>query len=1060
MKTMAVIGAAAGTSGLLQSCGSRTSSDNMEIRTLYFDNSELNWSVKDFYLVIGAKEFKLKDITPLQLEKAKTANSFLASIAEPKITHFLEGVALPADDVQLCYVKMMPKQVSPDTEWQTASMFLHVPKDAVERTITKSKNSGPSLKARYYGLTNKNSSIKGLLDENDLINPVDTATSIVFTFPEIMSFDPDSAAHVMQNIISKQPNTAVLAEVIRQQGNSWSNNVVLRDDNGKPMKDEDGKIIEIIQYSETTMQFAGTAINDSLNRVKQDPALYVNVSNVTDESQLKGKLCTFQDGRTYTEGTKKSTKSLKSDVRMTLTDVATGGGYKLEYNGGKRDAQNIISSFKTTNSYCRHLAMYVRYLDANNQPISKSLIGDSFFSKYSPSMFTLSGPNYNFDSVLRIIETNLVVLGVAVKDKEVNFDIPIPPIASKIQIIGNTLGHGDDHYKHIEIGSTLTAVFDLAIPALFIVAQAASSYKLFSQAKNSAMIIEAIRLFINLHAILVEALAYNNPSKLLSLAVEIGKTLLGAVGSKYLLPALLTAIGTSQISKVIPIIGAIISAVSSLTTAVQMTRTISQIFNSPWNYAKTLSLSHDVRIKIYHDPKNPEGFPSVATNYIVTATCQLLDSSGKVIDSATPIQVSERMSQTTRTDPIIVTIPDLPYGGSVSFAVGFYSDTRWLAGYATLDKQDNTRDYFEATITQNHVPLTSNTYYSHKEKTALDALGRHVWIPTTAPNPTPTGQCNQVQGQLCQIIDITDSNTFASVGYTWQAYGLSNQSCSGSTGQMYFFANMSTTQNPEDSYLLSCGQKSPLRTVYDLMGNELTQRNFYLDTDSGNIIRQIRLKLRGKPDFDGPNSNRAWGRLNFSSDSMLLHPNGKIVSINATLSKIEVLTLPQSPSSDKDAPLAAVYAGKGIREGLLDGPFCAALTPKGEILILETANNRIQAFDTGGNPMKIFRNRTSYFATLRYSAKDFQYLDMATEYTGYIYLLSYQHQGQAFNFFLDIYTPEGDFLTRTKDFSGMKIAVSYWRDVFTANMEALKMPNGTIPSVTEPSISRWIPSTP
>jgi len=1062
MKTMAVLTAAAGMPGLLQSCGnSGGDSGNKEIKTLFFDHSHLNYAGYDFFLSVGGNEIKLQRTTPELIRDAKKSNDFLRLVPDSHITHLLPNLALPADDVQLLYVKKVPTFPNSDSLWGTVSLFLHVPRASLDKALPTSDRTGRgALKAKYYGLVNDMNGAYGFDGEEELIAPTDTASAIVFSFPEIMSFDADSAAHVMHNIISQEPATEVLAQIIKAQGNSWSENVVLKDDQGNPLRDDDGAIIQMIQYSETTMQFAGVAIKDSLSAVKQDPLLYVNLSDVTDPSELKGKLCTLQDGRSYTDASTIPAETLNSDVRMTLTDVCTGGGYKLQYLSGKKDAGNTVTRFRAVNSYTRHLSMHVRYLNANNKPIAHSLIGNDFFAKYSPSSFVLSGPNYEFDTILRVVETNFVAFGVKVKDTEVDFDIPIPPIASKIQIIGCTIGWGDNHYKHIQTGTTLTAVFDLAIPGLFLLAGAASSYKLFAQQKNTAMIIEVIRLFISLHAIIIEALSSGNSSKLLGLAVEIGKTLLAAVGSKYLLPALLKAIGVSQIAKAIPIIGAVFSAISSLASAAQLAQTTAQILNSPWSYVKTLSLSHDINVEIRHDPKNPEGFPSVATCYLVTVTCQLLDGS-KVVDSATPIQLKAQMPATTRTTPIIARIPDVPYGGSVSIAVGFYSPTGWLAGYATLDYGDNTKDYFVMTIVQNQVPLTSATYYSHKEKTSLDSQGRHIWVPSVLPpTPTPIGQCNQTQGQLCQILDIADSNTFASVGYAWKAYGQAYQACSGGAGQMYFFANISTTELPEDSYTLSCGQRSPVKITYDLMGNSRTQRNFYIDVDGGNVIRQIRLALRKKPEFDGPASNRAWGRLNFSSDAMLLHPNGKIVSINATLSKIEVLTLPQEPTTDDQASFAAVYGGQGIREGLLDGPLCAALTPKGEILILETANNRIQAFDTGGNPMKIFNNGRSYFAPLKYSAKEYQYLDMATEYTGYIYLLCYRLDVADYRFYLDIYAPDGTFVSRTSNFSGMKIVVSYWRDVFSANMEALKMTNQSLPAVTEPSISRWIPSTP
>src|SRR5258705_8481970 len=139
----------------------------------------------------------------------------------------------------------------------------------------------------------------------------------------------------------------------------------------------------------------------------------------------------------------------------------------------------------------------------------------------------------------------------------------------------------------------------------------------------------------------------------------------------------------------------------------------------------------------------------------------------------------------------------------------------------------------------------------------------------------------------------------------------------------------------------------------------------------------------------------------------------------------------------------------------MQGPIHAALTAQGAILILEQKNNRIQAFDTGGNPVPYFANG-AYFVPLKDTAT---YLDLAVEYSGYLYVLSYTGSGP-FTFRLDLYTPGGAWLARTTRVNADKLAVNYWRDLFTLNYQVLKLPNGTIPGHTEPSVSHWIPSTP
>jgi hypothetical protein len=317
-----------------------------------------------------------------------------------------------------------------------------------------------------------------------------------------------------------------------------------------------------------------------------------------------------------------------------------------------------------------------------------------------------------------------------------------------------------------------------------------------------------------------------------------------------------------------------------------------------------------------------------------------------------------------------------------------------------------------------------------------------------------------VNGQLCRLDGITISTTNAAVGYAWQAYNQAVVDCaSGATGQLSQFANLSIAQDPESGRLFSgCGISGPIGVVYDLLGKP--DWNFYLDPTSGqNLIRQIRL-TGGTPSFDGPTSNKAWGRLVLPSDALLLHPLGKILSINSELNKIEVLDLPAAAVPDNEAPSSQVYSGTGIREGRLHDLPLAPWRPDGTILILETKNNRIQAFDLSANPKRHFK-QGKYFVPL-FDPRDsgVTYLDLGVEYSGYLFVLSFTGQPGSYVYRLDLYTPKGDWLARTTRFNAARLAVNYWRDVYTLNYQVLTLPDGSLPNITEPSVSHWIPSTP
>ena len=91
------------------------------------------------------------------------------------------------------------------------------------------------------------------------------------------------------------------------------------------------------------------------------------------------------------------------------------------------------------------------------------------------------------------------------------------------------------------------------------------------------------------------------------------------------------------------------------------------------------------------------------------------------------------------------------------------------------------------------------------------------------------------------------------------------------------------------------------------------------------------------------------------------------------------------------------------------------------------------------------------------------YLDIGVETKGFIYVLSYAGSGSATSDYrLDIYSPDGSWLSRTPEragdpgVNGAKFAVDQWRNVYTLNYDSFLGPNNR----TEPSVSTWIPSTP
>lgn len=183
--------------------------------------------------------------------------------------------------------------------------------------------------------------------------------------------------------------------------------------------------------------------------------------------------------------------------------------------------------------------------------------------------------------------------------------------------------------------------------------------------------------------------------------------------------------------------------------------------------------------------------------------------------------------------------------------------------------------------------------------------------------------------------------------------------------------------------------------------------------------------------------------------------------MNTVNAKLEVLSLPATEGPDADARLAEVYAGYGLRPGLLHLPIGLAPALGAGVIVLEKADDslgapaRLQAFDLKGNPAPIFAGAP--VAAVRTEAAPVTCL-AATESKGFIYVLKYLGNGtQAAQYLLDLYAPNGSFLAQTAGLPAGGIAVDLWRSLYTLDFAQIAKPAG---GRTEPSVSIWRPSTP
>jgi len=579
----------------------------------------------------------------------------------------------------------------------------------------------------------------------------------------------------------------------------------------------------------------------------------------------------------------------------------------------------------------------------------------------------------------------------------------------------------------------------------------------------------------------------NDPSifkGLLTFAMGILKVLLQTATSQFLtiiITAIKLVLYFAQIADSFPVIGQIARAVAAGIGLVQLAETSIEVACSPAAYVFDVVEAHDLTIHILPDGKNTE-FPPPPTGFTLYYKVSYIFDNGAAhvrdnVDVLDPTVV-----------PIIITFPGIPRGGQVNIKIGFYirhareqaGMNDWCAAKGETGLFPNIADQApDLRVSAKPFAIQPTTQYIHTRKTALDAQANHFWDSDGTPPiyvPPPRGTTPGL-GDFRSITvrqGTSDPPHEGYVGYSWEALSTGVQGCgSGGQGQFDQVANLNTDagnqgRNAQNGYTNSiksgvCGMDVGVRVGYNLLSDD--SRNLYLDTTT---LHLRPVTLGSVPAFANKSSNQSFGKLNMPSTRCLLHPAGHIVSISAQNNKIEVLKLPRAVQTDTAASslfLARTLSGTGSRPGLITSPVAAVISPDGVILVLEAGgevdNNRIQAFDLGGNPVPFFKGQAEpHFLELTVT-KGFTYLDVAVEFTGYLYVLSKDVNN---SHRLDIYHPAQTNtlpICTTQNVNAAKLTVDFWRSVYTLNYEVLQLPNGGgIPAFTEPSVSLWLPTPP
>lgn len=1026
-----------------------------ERRTLHFDFSF--GDVRDVRLVVANSQSNgaaLVAHTAESRARARQQNPQLNAVPDAHLTHFVADVDLPADALQSLQAVGVDAATG---ESAVAAMYVHVPTQAARAAANRARDAGRPLTVRAAGTSGGLENL--VINVRGFITPWDTAVTLVFHNQGVMNLNVDQGASIL-NLIgtlpcddsdpSCTPFLATLATAVAEQwpatpSGGWATLVQLTTPDGKPVVDDDGNPVYRYDPSADVAQSV-CLVADQIRQF------------IFDDEEFRGTNWHPTEGLTVCRSTASAARPAAA-AAFAVTAAQPPGthvhGVKF-VTAEVVDPANRTVELQVRNDYLRYLSTYVQFAnEAGDLPVQNPTSDDTARAKF------LARINSNF-TVLGIPR-----LGDDVPLSSVRFDVPADASIAKVYF--GSLGVGGEAFCPEAVdGSILTLIFDIGIPTMMLAFGVAvtANMLLALSGQFGVGIVQILKASLPLilaqtgsdlaNGIFGSASSHSATEAL----IELGNAVLSAFfatgsGAAVLVEITAQAVTGSLVEFAGPL-GAIFRAIAVAADVATIAESVGEVLTNPALFINQLTLTMTTTVTINRDP-NDFQFPATARTFEVILT---YDSASKVAHK----QVGT--IEPGRTEPLVVVFDDVPSGGMVTVDVYLTTDTGCIVGRSTdangtpgpFGPVPGTQAAIELTIKELLIPLTQTTQYLHDVKLEYQN-GQHVWVETAAPTATITSLMEGDDDALNGVAGITLSQRTGMAGYAYHAGGQGVPFCGQSaTGIMHVIQNVFLGEDADSGLKqVPCGFEQTAGIVYDKLGPPSGGgRNFFVQpTAEGYLLQSVSLDGTTPFDLDNP---LTWGVFSRSLDSLAVVPTGYVVGVDRQKHKMQILELPPAPSNPATAPQAVPFSvskmGPGTRPGLMLAPVAVTVIDAA-ILILEDGNQRIQAVDVSGNPVLRFQNGTTNIIELEQGA-GIVYLDLGVEGMGYLYVLSFVNDGAAAaDYRLDVYDPQGNFLTRTTGVAAARMAVDTFRNVYTLNYETI----AGAPRV-EPSLSQWNPSTP
>lgn len=1020
-----------------------------ETSTLHFDLSHLSPDQR-FTLHAGSGRYELTPHTRHTLARARRTNAALALIPDHQVTHFSGPVRMSAAAPQLLWVTA-PKRNPDDLLDRLVLTSIHIPRRyRVAGLAQRRRLRGASLpvppKLAAYGLAAGGTPPGNLppdevlVDVDDINTAHDAAYSLVFHHPELLALQGTPAEQIVDTIKTARGIDDLAQSIYSQAQNHEKNpsqpNWVI----SKPGTDwRTGQPTNpVYSWSQETLASLSAPLSDTLQQTK-------------DDLTLEKQCWTVQQGITQVPMTSALAALSSADegagaaATYTVKEVTPQSGveHDFSYDPGTKTA---------TVSLKNH---YVRWL------------------KVCVDLYAPGGEQVGSTQVLGCQSPVDTIMAVPLDPDWSDFPFTFDDKASLAVVSFGGLGQAPFNWLYDGDGIVLTSVFNFAIPTMFIgIGVAVDQSSVWSTLEKSVASKVLAALEASDEGPIATAVGTGSAGLtdvLYAVANCAGSLLLAALTSKgceELQAYIASALGEGAAEKAEPFLGWIADAIGAAADVASMVETSVEVARSPATMTLDIERTMDVQVTVLGDPEHQGQFPGIAKRYAISVT----------YDDGPVHNYYAQMPDTTQPGPIEHTFTGLPAGGNITVLASFYADSGWMAGHgisapmAAQPNKDGTLVVPDLAIKENKVPLTVATTYSLKQKLGYQG-GNRLWLaPPAIAAPTATVSDldgSDVGNNLKYLGQLTLNEHESALGYSWQASGQNVPLDPGNkqpyTGQMFTYQSIDD-QDAGSGLVFPGYGYTPMPCLAfppPTMANPLADGFLLEPDDSGDsmLLRAISLQP-GQPVIASP--GQSFGRFTFPQDDLALHPAGYAVALNNSTCKLQVVRL-AAATADASAPAATILSGQGNRPGLLNSPVAVSCALD-RIVVLQTSDDYPQgcvcAFDVKGNPVNCFGGNAASVAGLHpEGSANVQLVDLSVEPAGYLYVLKYlsPSSGQvlAGDYRLDIYNPDGTFLTQVVGIAAARLHVDLWRNLFTLNYEILEGSGRT-----EPSVAEWIPSTP